>query len=90
MSAVVGMLHLKCNLSSCQHVYAVDAHKYLIEFGNIAYQSDGSYSYPKRYCPMCERKAKTGGYPSEREQDERIAKMQKKRIAKYGFGGGDE
>ncbi len=71
--SVVGMLHFKCPLVSCSHVYAVDAHTYLMELGNVAFESDGSYSYPKRYCPMCERTANAGGYETEREIDLRIA-----------------
>ena len=71
--SVVGMLHFKCSRTVCQHVYAVDAHRYLIELGNVAFESDGSYSYPKRYCPMCERTANANGYETEREMDLRIA-----------------
>lgn len=75
--SVVGMLHFKCSRTVCQHVYAVDAHRYLIELGNVASASNGSYSYPKRYCPRCEASANAGGYESEREMDERMAKLDK-------------
>ena len=77
MSQVVGMLHFKCSRTVCQHVYAVDAHRYLIELGNVASASNGSYSYPKAYCPRCEASANAGGYESEREMDERMAKLDK-------------
>jgi len=69
--SVVGMLHFKCSRAVCQYVYAVDAHTYLMELGNDA------FPYPKRYCPMCERIANAGEYESEREIDERMAKLDK-------------
>jgi len=72
--SVVGMLHFKCSLTDCQHVYAVDAHRYLIELGHNAFASDGSYSYPKTYCPRCEQNAIRHGNETNREIDERIAK----------------
>ena len=78
--SVVGMLHFKCGRTVCQYVYAVDAHTYLIELGNVASASNGSYSYPRRYCPMCERIANAGEYESEREIDERMAKLDKEVI----------
>lgn len=74
MSHAVGMLHFKCSRTVCQHVFAVDAQRYLAELGNVASASNGSYSYPKTYCPRCEASANAGGYESEREMDERMAK----------------
>jgi len=68
--SIVGSLHMKCNLTVCGHVFPVDAGEYLRELGQIAMLSNGSYTYPKRYCPRCEASAKHYGQTTDRERDE--------------------
>tara|TARA_R110002020_G_scaffold23154_1_gene77428 strand:- start:11413 stop:11610 length:198 start_codon:yes stop_codon:yes gene_type:complete len=63
-------------MTVCGYVFPVDAGEYLRELGQIAMLSNGSYTYPKRYCPRCEAKANHLGYESEREMDERIKKLE--------------
>ena len=70
--SVVGMIHINCNyIGRCGKIYAVDAENYLTELTELAIAGNGTYTYPKRYCPHCERAAKYHGYESDRARDER-------------------
>ena len=69
---IVGSIHIQCNLVRCGHIFVVDAQEYLRDYAAAVADSDGSYTFPNRYCPKCEAKAKEHGYHSDREIDETI------------------
>ena len=77
--SVVGSIHIQCgHVGRCGgHVFAVDAAEYLHELGEIVrkatQENSGGYTYPKRYCPQCEKIALFHGMETPRQQDERIA-----------------
>jgi len=53
---VVGMIHLKCCWTGrCGKVYAVDADKFLSELTHLAVKGQGSFQYPVRDCPFCQK-----------------------------------
>ena len=71
--SVVGMIHIQCSATGmCGKIYAVDAADYLSELTDLAVDGKGSFRYPTRYCPHCERAAKRHGFESDRARDERM------------------
>ena len=67
--SIVGVLHLRCGLTVCGHVYAVDANEYLHDLADIAEGSNGNFTFPRRYCPRCAGRAISRGLLTEEQQD---------------------